>query len=273
MKRMITMVLMLAAMSAWSQGFEGTIKWSMKMDITDPKMKADLDQKMHDPATQAKMKEFEAQMNDPKMKAAMDANPQLKAQMETRKKAMESGGMTGMMPSGFTVKMKGGNTLTIMEGGMTQEVLHQKGKEQGIRLDRKNKTYSVLPTLASESNKGNKPAAPKITKTSETIKILDYTCTKYVVETQIVNGMPAKQNIWTTTDLKDFDLKGLARQRMGQGMALFYDGIDGVPLKMEMSMKEGNTVMEVTEIKKETLDAAEFTIPTDFKEVKATGRM
>ena len=177
------------------------------------------------------------------------------------------------MPSGFTVKMKAGNTLTITEGGMTQEILHQKGKEQGIRLDRKNKTYSVLPTLASESNKGNKPVVPKITKTSETIKILDYVCTKYLVETQIVNGMPASQYIWTTTDLKDFDLKGLARQRMGQGMSMFYDGIEGVPLKMQMSMKEGNTIMEVTEIKRETLNDAEFMIPADFKEVKAPGRM
>jgi len=85
MKKLFVPALLFIAASAWSQGFEGTIKWTMKMEITDPKLKAEMDQaqqKMNDPATQAKMKEFEAQMNDPKMKEMMAANPQMKAQME-----------------------------------------------------------------------------------------------------------------------------------------------------------------------------------------------
>ena len=176
-----------------------------------------------------------------------------------------------MMPKGFTVKMKGGNTLTIMEGSMAQEILHQKDKDQSVRLDRENKTYSVLPTYSGSGNAKTPPVAPKVTKTAETAKILNYNCVKYLVET-VIDGKPTKQAIWTTTDIKDIDTKGLAHQRMGQGMSLFYEGIEGAPLKMEMSMKEGNTVMEVTDIKRESLNAADFTIPADFKEVKMQGR-
>ncbi len=44
-----------------------------------------------------------------------------------------------MKPKGFTIKIKGGNRLTIMEGGMAQEVLYQKDKDQSMRLDRQNK--------------------------------------------------------------------------------------------------------------------------------------
>ena len=272
MKKLMTMVLLFVVLQSWSQGFEGTVKWTMKMEITDPKLKAEMEQsqkKMNDPATQAKMKEMQAKMNDPQMKAMMEANPQMKAQMENAMKMMQGGGMDAMTPKGFTVKLKGGNTLTLIEGAMPQEILHQKDKEQGVRLDRQNKTYSPLPTYTANSNPTSTP--PKITKTTETAKILGYNCVKYLVETRMPNGMPTTQTIWTTTDLKDFDLKGLARQRMGQGMSIFHEGMEGVPLKTEMTMKEGNMLMEVVEIKRESLNAADFTIPSDFKEVKSQG--
>ena len=56
----------------------GIIKWSVKTEITDPKMKAQMEEaqkKMSDPATQAQMKQMQEKMNDPQMKAMMDANP------------------------------------------------------------------------------------------------------------------------------------------------------------------------------------------------------
>src|SRR6185295_5404537 len=151
MKKLFVPALLLVAVNAWSQGFEGTIKWTMKMEITDPKRKAEMDQaqqKMNDPATQAKMKEFEAQMNDPKMKEMMAANPQMKAQMEKQmammKGAQGGGGMGSMMPQGFIIKIKGGNRLTLMEGGMMAgEMLYQKDKGQTLRLNRSEKTYSI----------------------------------------------------------------------------------------------------------------------------------
>ncbi|HRI79380.1 MAG TPA: DUF4412 domain-containing protein, partial [Cyclobacteriaceae bacterium] len=261
-----------------SQAFEGTIKWTMKMEITDPKMKAEMEQaqqKMNDPATQAKMKEFEAQMNDPKMKEMMAANPQMKAQMEKQMAMMKGmqgggGGMGNMMPSGFTIKIKGGNRLTIMEGGMMAgEMLYSKDKDQTVRLNRNDKTYSILPS--GGGGPGGSPVTPKVTKTGETAKILGYNCVKYIVEIT-EGGRPSTQNIWTTTDIKDFDLKSLAKQRMGQGQSLFYEGMDGVPLKIEAASKEGNIVMEASELKRETLDASLFTIPSDYKEVKMNGR-
>ncbi len=273
MKKLMAVALLFSVLTAWSQGFEGTFKWSMKMDITDPKMKAEMEKnqkEMNSPSRQKDMKEMEEKMNDPQMKAMMEANPQMKAQMENAMKMMKGGGMSSMMPKGFTVKMKGGNTLTIMEGSMAQEILHQKDKDQSVRLDRENKTYSVLPAYSGSENAKTPPVAPKVTKTSETAKIINYNCVKYLVET-MVDGKPAKQAVWTTTDIKDIDTKGMARQRMGQGMSLFYEGIEGVPLKMEMSMKEGNMVMEVMDMKRESLNAADFTIPSDFKEVKMQG--
>ena len=43
MKKIITAALLLIVMQAQSQTFEGTVKWSMKSEITDPKIKAQMD--------------------------------------------------------------------------------------------------------------------------------------------------------------------------------------------------------------------------------------
>ena len=275
MKKLMTVALLLMVFQVKSQTFEGTVKWSMKMDINDPKTKAQMEEvqkKMNDPATQAKMKDLEEKMKDPKFKAMMDANPQMKAQMESMMKMQQGGGgMNAMMPKGMTMRIKGGNTLTKMDGGMMDgyEVLHMKEKNQIVRLDRVNKTYIPMPT---GSNTSGGPS-PVITKTRETATILGYTCTKYVGEVT-ERGTTMKEIFWTTTDIKDLDMKSLGSQRMGPGSRpVLPDGVEGVPLKIEIATPEGNTmVMEVTEIKRESLNASDFTIPSDYKEGKMTGR-
>jgi Domain of unknown function (DUF4412) len=275
MKKLLIASLLLIAVQAKSQTFEGTVKMSMKMEVTDPKIKAQMEQaqkQMADPAQQARMKQAMEKMNDPQMKAMLDANPQLKAQMETAMKAMQSGGdpIAAAMPSGYTIKIKGGNTLMIMEGGaMPMEILYLKNQNKSVHLDRKNKTYWV----ASQGENGNpsqsdevKPLV-KVTKTNEKTKILTYNCTKYIA-TVTEQGKTVDQIYWTTTDIKDFDMKGLAQQRVGRGQSMFYEGIEGVPLKMEIIAPEGKMMMETTEIKRGSLSANDFVIPTDFKETQ-----
>lgn len=273
MKKIITAVLLLIAMQAQSQTFEGTVKWSMKAELTDPKMKAQMEQaqqKMKDPAQQAKIKEMQDKMNDPQMKAMLEANPQMKAQMESMMKMTQGGDMSSMMPSGFVFKTKGGNTLTIIEGGMMpMDVLHLKDQDKTFRLDRKNKTYSLLPHGEPQGQSGQaaKPDV-KVTKTNEKMKILSYTCTKYIAAVT-EHGKTINQIFWTTTDIKDFDMKSFAKQRMGSGNhPMFYEGIEGVPLKIEMATPEANMVMQVLDIKRESLSASHFAIPSDYKEVQ-----
>jgi hypothetical protein len=274
MKKLTVFLFMLMSLACMSQTFEGTVKFSMKAEITDPKMKAQMEQGMqqlNDPATQAKMKEMQEKMNDPQMKAMMEANPQMKAQIENAMKmaqggAAPGGGMSSMMPTGFTYKMKDGNSLTILEGGMMpMEVLTLKDKL--YRIDRKNKTYSELG--AGGPPNVTQPAKPQvqITKTNEQATILKYKCTKYIA-TITEKDKTINQIYWTTTEIKDFDLKSLAKQRMGRGEPMFYEGIEGVPLKIEMTMPEAKMIMEVTEIKRETLNASDFSLPADFKQIK-----
>lgn len=271
MKKLLFIPVLLAAWAASAQSFEGTIRWTMSMEITDPAMKAKMaqaEQQMNDPETQKKMKEMEAKMNDPEMKKMMDQNPQMKAAMENAMKNMRGGtgpSISNMMPKGMIVKMKGMNVATYMEGGMVDgtEILHRTGQPT-VRINRKEMTYSNMPEMAKP---GQEPEVT-VTKLTETAKIIGYECQKYQVEMKM-QGQTVKQYMWTTTEIKDIDVKALARQRNAQGQPMFSDKIDGFPLKIEVASPQGNMVMEVAEIKRESLSDADFTVPAGYKETKS----
>lgn len=250
--------------------------WTMKMEITDPQMKAQMDaaqKQMSDPANQAKMKEMQAKMDDPQFKAMMESNPQMKAQIENMLKAAQGGNLSSMFPKGMEIRIKDNNSITKMDGGMmsNMEVLHLSDKNVTYRLDRDNKTFSVMPQY---TDKDKEKLEYKVTKTSETTKVMGYTCTKYIVESTSqdpdAKKLAMKQFFWTTTDIKGLDLKSLSKQRMGNSQqSLFYEQIEGVPLKMEINMPQGHMTMEVAEIKKQSLPASDFEVPAGYKEVKS----
>lgn len=274
MKNLIILFLVLAAGNTFCQGFEGTIQWKIKAEITDPQRKAQLEEaqkKMNDPATQAQMKQMQEKMNDPQFKTMLENNPQLKAQLEKAVTAMQSGNVNSLFPTSMVIKVKNENTLNKMEGGvMGFEILYIKDKNQAYTLDRENKTYSPMKNAESA---GTTPGdgEVKVTKTAETAKILGYTCTKYIVEITS-NGQTVTQNIWATTEIKDLDLKSMSKQQASKEYKLYFDKIDGVPLKVELGTKDAKMTMEVTSLKKETLPASTFAIPADYKEVASMFR-
>ncbi len=273
MKHILFLLLSLSVTLVQAQNFEGIITWKITTEITDPKVKAQMEEaqkKMNDPATKAQMKEMQEKMNDPQFKAMMEANPQMKTQLENAMKMMQGGDMSSMLPKGIAVKVKDQNILTKMDGGImaNMETLYLKDKNTAYTIDRESKTYTPLPQDLDDPSASD--VETKVTKTNETAKVLNYTCTKYIVEATSKDAKDGKmqQFFWTTTEIKDLDFKSLANQRLGKNkQALFYDKLEGVPLKMEMTMPQGRMVMEATEVKKQSLSAAEFAIPAGFKEV------
>ncbi len=186
----------------------------MKMDITDPVQKAKLEQarkEANSPANQAKIKELRDKMNDPQFKQMLDANPQMKAQMESALKMMSGGGgMESMMPSGILVKLRGPNSLRIIEGGMMDNtsLLYSADKDVTYAINHAAKTYVVAP-----KGEVTQQETAKVTKTSETAKILNYNCVKYIIEAATVDGTTATVHYWATQDIKDIDIKSFAKQQ------------------------------------------------------------
>ena len=167
-----------------------------------------------------------------------------------------------MMPKGMTVKIKGTNLSTMMEGGTVDgmEMLHRDG-QPAVRINRKDKTYSKIP----EAPEGKQPEVT-VVKTSETAKIVGYTCQKYQVTIKD-QGQSITQFMWTTSEIKDVDMKAMARQRNTQGRPIFYEKVEGFPLRIEVSVPQGSVMMEVQELKREKLLDSQFSIPEGFKEV------
>lgn len=267
MKTILTLFAFLATLGVQAQTFEGTIRWSMSMQVSDPAMQAQMaqaQQQMNDPEVQAEMKAMQEKMNDPEMKKMMEQNPQLKAAMENALKMANGGGANDMMPKGMTLSVKGTSVRMLMEGGMVDgmEMLQREGQPT-VRINRKDKTYTKLPEGAT----GKEPEIA-VTKSPETAKILGYTCQKYLVEVTS-EGQRVTQTMWTTTEIKDMDMKALARQRNPEGRPMFTDKVAGFPLKIEAGGPQGSIVMEVMEIKREKLNDADFAVPAGYKEVKS----
>jgi len=274
MKKLLTLALLLSAPLLYAQDFEGIMTWKITTEITDPKMKAQMEEaqnKMNDPASQAQMKEMQAKMEDPQFKQMLESNPQLKAQMEAAMKMAQSGDVSSMMPKGYTAKFKDNNMVSTMDGGMmaNMEFLYIKNEDKAYLINQSSKTYSVMSSVNDNANKAGKDPDVKITKTNETTKILNYTCTKYVADVKSDKGTSMQQVFWTTKEIPGIDFKSMAKQRMGNSsQRMWYAEIDGVPLKMEMKMPQGNMVMEATGIKKQSLPASDFAVPSGYKETK-----
>jgi hypothetical protein len=269
MKKLLTILFLFSTLLVQAQNFEGIVRWSMKSEITDPKMKAQMEEgikQMNDPANQAKMKQMMDQMNNPQMKAMMDANPQMKEQMESAMKMMQGGNMASLLPTGFILKVKGMNSVTIMEGGMApMEILHLYDQNKSYELNRAKKTYR---TMSIEVPENETKETVKVSKTTEKMKVLNHTCTKYIA-TIIRNEKSVDQIFWTTTEISDFDMKKFMKHKVGDTkQSIFYEGIEGVPLRIEMITSEAKMIMEAQEIKRQSLSASDFAIPSDFTETK-----
>lgn len=270
-KQLLLLLSTCCSLLAYGQ-FEGTILWDCKMEITDPKMKAQMDKaqkEMSSPENQAKMKEMEAKMNDPQMKAMLESNPEMKAMIEKQLAVMKGGNAGGSMidnmaPKNMEIKIKGVNSLTKIIGGMMEsEVLYVGNTNKSYTIDRANKRYTTNPSeTANEADKYT------VTKTEEFMTILGHKCRKYLVEN---NEKSQKTNfsVWTTTEIKDMNTKQFSKINMAGKSGSFMEKLEGVPMKIQVIMPgKGSMNMEVSLIKKETIAASVFEIPSGFVEKK-----
>lgn len=268
-KVVLAVVLILIVMTGRTQSFEGSIRWTMKMEVTDPAAKAKMEEakkKSNDPANQAKIKEMEAKMNDPQFKAMLEQNPQMKAQMDAMMKMMQGGDLSAMLPSSIVMKLKGSNSLISIQGGIMDgnEILHIADKEETYTINHGAKTFTLMPKQDLTSQQ-----KPKVTKTDETQKILDYNCTKYIIETTTSEGKTVTANYWATTDLKGIDLKAIAKQQMGKDQSFVFPEVNGFPIRVETTLPNlGTLTIDTAEVKRGSVGNTEMQLPSGYTESK-----
>ncbi len=261
---------LLAPFAAHAAEFEGTLQWTFKAEITDPAMKAQMEQAGREMADPEKLAEMKAMLDSPQMKAMMEQNPQLKAAMEARVKMAEDavagkGGdmMSRMMPQGMTLRTKAGRTNMVVEGGpMPMEIIGRDTPPEATLIDRKERTFSRMP--AGEAKSKAEQAGHSVIKLGETTKVLGRTCEKYLVETT-QEGQKMAGVIWATKDIPGLNSTALARASVG-GEDAYLEEIDGVPLRMEMNTPRMTIHMEATAIRAGSIADDVFEIPAGFTE-------
>lgn len=260
---LVTLVVGCAAGSLAAADFSGTINWSIRVDITDPEMKKQMDAQSS-PEMQAQMQAAREAMNSPEMQEMMKANPQMRETMEKQMKAAGKPG--GLFPKSSTLHIKGQRSLVRTEGGPAAgDVLTWADKDVSYQIDREARTYRKFDTDAVKESLDGKF---KVTPTKETTKVLGYTCKQYLIETTDAESK-MQWSVWTTEDIKGLDAKTLKRLRMGQGGGGpdIFGKIDGVPLKVEATTPQMKMQMTATSVKQETLPDSLFELPSGFKEV------
>ncbi len=195
----------------------------------------------------------------------MVVSPEMKAAL-AKEQNTDSPSLSDLMPKGFTIKIKNGNTLTTWDNDKAQE-LYLKDKNQHVSLDGERKIYTINDIEESSADE----VTPTIKKTSEMKKILDYNCTKYTVTQKDETGT-VTANVWATTEIQGIDISAMASQQNNKAQAMFYKNINGFPLLIEANSAMGAVTMEVIDIKKGPLNAADFSIPSGYTQEKFFGK-
>jgi hypothetical protein len=176
-----------------------------------------------------------------------------------------------MMPSAYTLKLKGDKSRFTIEGGMMSalmgDIITHSDKELAYILMPQQKTAYKISTKDSEKNAQEKlnapPIVPKVINTGETEKINGYNCTKYKISIKNDEGEIISY-VWASKDIA----AKLPKATMQTGITT-YEGIDGFPVKIEQNMSQMGISFTMNiilnELKQGKIPDSEFTVPSDYK--------
>ncbi len=248
-------VLMGASFAVHAQDFSGTMTWSARIEILDAQ-------------TASQVNLVQDALKNPELFAMLAKSPQLRGFLEDKLGPLNTtNGATQLLPTGFTLQIKGPRALLKTEGGVvSREVLALGDKAAVYSLNRPARTFERLSSDAAATIK------IRVTRTTETAVILGYTCRRFIVETDDL-GEKSRSSVWTTNGIKGLNAATFKRLNLGQvAGAGFVDQIDGVPLKIDAVTPDAKIALLATRITPGALDAALFNVPTGFREVAGSAK-
>jgi hypothetical protein len=253
--------------SARAQSFEGVLRYKINYDYEDSvRQQKTLSQRAlaESPETQQKVKELKVQLDE--YKYGTSARDRIERErLDSLVHITLSGGSKA--PNGLLIMIKDGNVLTRMEGGsyvLRKELLYLKNEERGASISASRQNYLYYPSVVP-------PTPPRVEKKHEVIQIQGFNCQRYEVELQHKKGYPSKQIIWATKAISNIDRKLFLK--IGNGVNqenMLFDGIDGIPLRVQSFFPGAVTTLELVEIRNEKLRDTEFIIPAGFSRIPDT---
>ncbi|TNF23639.1 MAG: DUF4412 domain-containing protein [Bacteroidetes bacterium] len=163
--------------------------------------------------------------------------------------------MEAMLPDEMTTQIKGDKTRIeqSLGMGMSQVTIMDTKKESGVLLmDMMGKKMAVEMSKeeAEKMNKGQKAEKPEFKYLDETKEIAGYKCKKAIASVKGAGEMV----VYYTEELPS-------------GMSKHYEGLKGFPLEYTIDAGQFKLKMTAKSVKKETLGADLFAIPSDFEKM------
>ena len=158
------------------------------------------------------------------------------------------------MPTFLEIFNKDGKSRVKTDAPFMNDILSINEKEAYL-MDEVDKEAKKLPDMTADAEKSPKP---KVTKNGKTLTILGRKCVGYEVELKM-GGQKLVSTYYADPTLK------LKISNSG-GSQLSVDGVEGIPLRMELKQGPISMVFEATEVDTASaIDEALFKVPNDFK--------
>jgi hypothetical protein len=170
--------------------------------------------------------------------------------------------MSSAMPKNISVKVKGKNARTHIDGAQAQDLLVlDKVKYQ---LDHDGKKANKLP----DNSKAEQASADKykITETGKKVTIIGYPCDEYIV-TVVDGDRSINSYVYATSKIK------AVQNSFGASMFEVGSKIKGFPMRIVMTLPITETskvdlTIEATAVKEEKIADSEFVIPAGYEVVE-----
>jgi hypothetical protein len=170
--------------------------------------------------------------------------------------------------------MKGGLVRTDFElgKGQTASAILDVAHDQMTMLMPDQQMYMVMPMRRTAAAAGQDPADVQLEKTSETEKILGYTCTKYLVKSK-----EGTTQVWATDQLGTFMGLGATGNPMGgrQAPAAAWEKVlkdkNFFPLRVEGGDKDNAFKLEALAVEKQPIPDSTFKPPADYRKFDMSG--
>jgi hypothetical protein len=166
--------------------------------------------------------------------------------------------VSGMMPTSYTIWIKGNNSLIKTEGGismMTGDLLFLGAQQKSYLINHGQKTVFSLESTSSAPQENI-----TIEKTAEKKMILGYNCLKYVLKEK-EGSATQTYTIWATKDLA----LPKASNSTGIGFGSFsFQGVEGLPLQVLTNMGDMSMEIMAMQVEKKSLPETHFQLPANY---------
>ncbi|WP_033417753.1 DUF4412 domain-containing protein [Cytophaga aurantiaca] len=257
--------------------FEGNMTWNIVVDILDvnatDKYKKEI-LKEDNSEIDETILELEQQLNDPEMQYLLLENPTIKSTMQKKlrelkdiRSANQYNFDNAFFPNSLQMYLKNNNSFTRIDGGsiskLTGNMLYLYNTATTYFIKDATKTYSSVTDSAVINSSDH---LVSLTRTTDTLIILNYTCIKYILITEENNTIETSY-FWVTSELSTMNHDAFRALGFATGNLHHeaFKQVHGIPLRIEYIENGFKFKMEVSDITPKLLSDSYFILPTEYK--------